>query len=129
MFDIIFAISIVGSIIGIFKEACTPEIPAENFANQELYRNDIKRGMPVEERMKGVDNGRYRLTEKYPEPHRDPESGKIIIENCKLYYDDVEKYGAVKARQWMKQGKYNLSPEELEKERERIRAKYGFSHH
>ena len=55
------------------------------------------------------------------EPHRDPESGKIIIENCKLYQEDVINYGAVQAQKWVREGKYNLTPEELEKERERIR--------
>lgn len=60
----------------------------------------------------------------YPEPHRDPESGKILIENNKLYYEDIDKYGAVQAQKWVKQGKYNLSKEDYEKEKERIRAKY-----
>lgn len=60
----------------------------------------------------------------YPEPHRDPVSGKVMIENSKLYYEDVRKYGAYKAQQWVNQGKYNLSPEELRKEEERIKEKY-----
>ena len=47
----------------------------------------------------------------HPEPHRDPESGKIIIENCKLYHEDVDKYGASQAQKWVREGKYNLSPE------------------
>lgn len=59
----------------------------------------------------------------YPEPHRD-KNGKIIIENSQLYYDDVKKYGAYQAQQWVKQGKYNLSPEELKFEEERIRKKF-----
>lgn len=65
---------------------------------------------------------------QYPEPHRDPESGKIMIENCKLYYEDIDKYGANQARQWVGQGKYNLSPEDFEKEKERIREKYKRLH-
>jgi hypothetical protein len=65
---------------------------------------------------------------QYPEPHRDPESGKIMIENCKLYYEDIDKYGASQAQKWVKQGKYNLSPEDFEKEKERIREKYKRSH-
>ena len=75
---------------------------------------------------KNIEDGKYRLTETYPEPHRDPKSGKIIIENCKLYYEDVEKYGAWQARQWVKQGKYNLSPDEFKREEERIKAKYEY---
>lgn len=108
------------------KDAFEPTIPAENWANKELYHKDMMSGMSVEERMRNVKNGRYKLTEKYPAPHRDPKSGKIIIENCKLYYEDVNKYGAYQAQQWVKQGKYNLTPEELEKENERIKAKYDY---
>lgn len=108
------------------KEAFEPTIPVENWANKELYHKDLMSGMSAEERMRNVKNGRYKLTEIYPEPHRDPKSGKIIIENCKLYYEDVNKYGAYQAQQWVKQGKYNLTPEELEKENERIKAKYDY---
>ena len=78
-------------------------------------------GVSVEQRMKNLKNGKYKLTETYPEPHRDPISGKIIIENCTLYEEDLRKYGAHQAQQWVKQGKYNLTPEELEKERERYK--------
>ena len=38
-------------------------------------------------------------------------------------YDDVKKYGAYQAQKWVKQGKYNLPPEELEKEHKRIQEK------
>ena len=57
----------------------------------------------------------------HPEPHRDPESGKIIIENGKLYKEDVMNFGAVQAQKWVREGKYNLTPDELEKEHERIK--------
>lgn len=60
---------------------------------------------------------------KYPEPHRDA-NGKIIIENSLLYKEDVKKYGAYQAMQWVKQGKYNLTPEELKKEDERLQAEH-----
>ena len=60
----------------------------------------------------------------YPEPHRDPVDGKIVIENCKLYEEDLFNYGAVQVGKWIKQGKYNLTPEELKKEQERIKKKY-----
>ena len=124
MFDLLFIVSIFGSVVQLIKEACTPEIPAENWANQELYHKDIMDGVPIEQRMKNLKNGKYKLIETYPEPHHDPVSGKIVIENCKLYYEDAQKYGAYQAKQWVKQGKYNLSPEELKKEEERINAKY-----
>jgi len=116
--------SIVSSIGRAIKEAAEPEIPAENWANKELYHQDIMNGVSAEQRMKNLRNGRYRLTETYPEPHRDPATGKIIIENCKLYNEDIRNYGAVQAQKWVKQGKYNLTPEELAKEEERIRKKY-----
>lgn len=57
----------------------------------------------------------------YPEPHRDPASGKIMIENSKLYYEDIDMYGASQAQKWVRQGRYNLSKEEFEKEKKRIK--------
>lgn len=124
MFDLLFIISIVGAVVQIIKETCTKPIPAENWANTEFYHKDIMNGVSIEQRMKNLKDGKYKLTETYPEPHRDPKSGKIMIENCKLYYEDIDKYGAWQAQQWVKQGKYNLSKEELKKEEERIKAKY-----
>ena len=126
MFDLLFIVSIIGVIVQVIKEARTPTIPIENYANKELYHDDIMSGISTEQIMKNVENGKYKLDKVYPEPHRDQESGKIIIENCKLYYEDVEKYGAYKAKLWVKQGKYNLSPEELKKEEERIKAKHDY---
>lgn len=126
MFDVLFIISIVGSLVQVVKEANQTVIPAENWANEELYHRDIMNGVPVEQRMKNLENGKYKLTKTYPEPHRDPVSGKIVIENCKLYHEDVSNYGAYQAQQWVKQGKYNLTPEELRKERKRIEKKYEY---
>ena len=122
MLDGLFIASIIGTVAQVIKEHFTPTIPAENWANKELYHKDLMAGVSVEQRMKNLKDGKYKLTEKHPEPHRDPVSGKIIIENCKLYDEDVRNYGAYQARQWAKQGKYNLTPEELKKERERIKA-------
>ncbi len=115
MFDLLFIVSIVGAIVQLVKETCAPVIPAENWANKELYHKDIMDGVSIEQRMKNLENGKYKLTETYPEPHRNPQSGKIVIENCKLYYNDVDKYGAWQAQRWVERGKYNLSPEELKK--------------
>ena len=64
------------------------------------------------------------LTKNHPEPHRDPNDGKIIIENSRLYYEDAQNYGASQAMQWAREGKYNLSKEELEKEQKRIDKEY-----
>lgn len=117
----LFIASIICSCVQAVKEKLEPTIPAENWANKELYHKDLMAGVSVEQRMKNLKNGKYKLTEKYPEPHRDPVSGKIIIENCTLYKEDVRKFGAYQAQQWVKQGKYNLTPEELAKERERYK--------
>lgn len=117
----IFSILTTG--IRAIKEASTPSIPAENWANKELYHKDMMSGMSQKELMKNVENGKYKLTETYSEPHRDPMTGKIIIENSELYHKDVREYGAIQAQMWVKQGKYNLSPEELKKEEERIKKK------
>lgn len=118
----LFIASLIGTCYQAIKEACEPTIPAENWGNKELYHKDLMAGVSVEQRMKNLKNGKYKLTVTYPEPHRDSVSGKIIIENCKLYHEDVKNYGAYQAQQWVKQGKYNLTPEELEKEHKRIKA-------
>lgn len=124
MFDGLFIASLISSCVQGIKETLQPTIPAENWANKELYHKDIMEGVPIEQRMKNLKNGRYKLTETYPEPHRDSVSGKIVIENCTLYKEDVKNYGAYQAQQWVKQGKYNLTPEELKKERERYKKKW-----
>ena len=113
--------SIFGTIGQAIKEATEPVIPAENWANKELIHQDRMRGISEKEFSRNLANGRYRLTQTYPEPHRDPKTGKIIIENCQLYDEDLKQYGAVQTMKWVRQGKYNLTPKELAKERARIR--------
>jgi hypothetical protein len=61
MFDLLFVASIIGSIVQIVKEACTPTIPAENWANKELIHRDRMSGMSEKEILRNVDKGRYRL--------------------------------------------------------------------
>lgn len=126
MFDALFIVSIIGGAVQAIKEACEPVIPAKNWANKELYYKDIADGVPIEQRIKNLENGKYKMNNVHPEPHRNPADGKIVIENCKLYYEDVQNYGAYQAQQWVEQGKYNLEPEELKKEMERIKAKYKY---
>lgn len=123
MFGGLFIASIIGNIYQATKEAFKSTVPAENWANNELYYQDLVSGVSAEQRMKNVKNGRYKMTATYPEPHRDKD-GKIIIENYNLYKEDLMKYGSVQTMNWVKQGKYNLPPEELEKEYERIKDKY-----
>lgn len=125
MLDGLFIVSLIGTCVQAIKDSFERTIPAENWGNKELYQQDIARGVPVEQRMKNLENGKYILKEKYPEPHREKD-GKIVIENCLLYKQDCEKYGVVQARKWVEQGKYNLDGKELEKERERIKKKYEY---
>lgn len=119
----LFITSIVCNICQATKEALKSTIPSENWANNELYYQDLVSGVSVEQRMKNVKNGRYKMTTTYPEPHRDKD-GKIVIENHNLYKEDLMKYGSVQTMNWVKQGKYNLTPEELKKEYKRIEDKY-----
>ena len=123
MFGLLGLVSMLGTGYQLIKEACEPTIPAENWANKELYHQDMMNGISVEQRMKNVKNGKYKLVENYPEPHKD-KNGKIIIENNLLYKSDLKEYGAVQTMKWVKQGKYNLTPEELEKEHQRLDEEY-----
>lgn len=125
MLDGLFIVSLIGTCVQALKERLEPVVSAENWANKELYYKDVMDGVPIEQRMKNLENGKYKLTEIHPEPHRDTD-GKIIIENCLLYNQDLKKYGAYQTMQWVKQGKYNLNAEELEKENERINKKYEY---
>lgn len=116
-------LSTVATAMGLVKEATEKPVPAENWANKELYYKDINDGVPMKQVMKNLENGKYKMTEKYPEPHRD-KNGKIIIENCKLFDEDMEKYGTIQTYKWVDQGKYNLEGEALEVERQRIKEHY-----
>lgn len=124
MFGLLSVIGIVCTGYQLIKEAITPEIPAENWANMELYHKDIMSGMPIEERLKNVRNGRYKLIETHPKPHRDSRTGKIIIENCSLYNQDLQNYSVSQVYKWVEQGRYNLDGEALKQEQERIKKKY-----
>lgn len=127
MFGLLGLVAMACTGYQLIKEACEPTIPAENWANKELYHKDVMAGVPIEQRMKWVEQGKYKLPkqpeEVYPEPHRN-EYGQIVIENNLLYQEDLKKYGAYQTYKWMEQGKYNLTPEELEKERKRIKDEY-----
>lgn len=62
MFDSLFILSIVGSIVQLAKETYTKPVPAENWANKELYHQDIMSGVPIEQRIKNLENGKYKLS-------------------------------------------------------------------
>lgn len=61
MFDLVFIISIIGLIVEIVREKFEKPIPAENWANKELYYKDIINGVSAEQRMKNVKNGKYKM--------------------------------------------------------------------
>lgn len=98
-------------------QAFEPKIPAENWANKDLIHKDRMSGMSEKQIMQNVQNGKYIIREKYPEPHR-AQDGRIIIENCDLYQEDIKNFGAYQAYKWVQQGKYNLTPKELKKQEE-----------
>ena len=121
MFDGLFIASLVGTCINEAKRMFKPTITAEQRANKKLLDQDIIKGVPYKQIQKNIREGKYRLTEpqtkvEYPAPHRDPVSGKIVIENCTLYNQDVMKYSGYQIMEWAKQGRYNLTSEELKKE-------------
>ena len=45
------------------------------------------------------------IIKSYPEPHRDPKTGSIIIENSLLWNEDIKKYGYAQAHKWVSQGR------------------------
>lgn len=61
MFNLVFIISIICAVVQLVKEKCEKPIPAENWANKELYYKDIADGVPVEQRMRNVRNGKYKI--------------------------------------------------------------------
>ena len=129
MLDGLFIAALIGNCVDGIKRAFEPTITAEQRANEKLLSDDIIKGVPYEQIKKNIRRGKYKLKEpqveaKHPEPHRNPANGKIIIENCTLYYQDAMKYNGYQLMEWAKQGKYNLSPEELKKEREKHKEKY-----
>lgn len=106
-FSAIFSIFIEG-----VKEAFTPSIPADNWDNKELQHQDRMNGMSEKEIFKNTRRGRYVITVQYPKP-RKKERGQIIEENTIFWHTDLKKYGSVEVSKWTKQGKYNLTYDEL----------------
>ena len=128
MLDGLFIASLISSCYQVIREKLEPTVTAEQRANKKLLDQDIIRGVPYEQIKHNIKNGKYKLTEPqikktYPEPHRNPVNGKIVIENCTLYNQDLMNYNGYQVMEWAKQGKYNLSTEELQKEREKYKKK------
>lgn len=123
----LFIVSLIVTCVQLIKEVCEKPVPAENWGNKDLYYEDLMNGVPIEQCMENLKNGKYILNESDNESHREPhrnEKGKIIIENCLLYKEDLKKYGAHQTHKWVEQGKYNLYGEELEKEEKRIKESF-----
>lgn len=121
----LFVLSFIITCVQLIKESFEKPIPAENWANSELYFKDMTDGVSNKQLMKNLENGKYKLVEAYPEPHRDL-NGKIVIENSLLHKQDIRAYGAYQTHQWVEQGKYNLSPKELENEEQRVKEKIEY---
>lgn len=119
MFGLLGIVSIISTCVQGIKDAFTPTLTAEQWENKDLQYQDRMNGMSEQEILKNAHRGRYVLSVKYPVPHRN-ERGQTNIENCRLYNEDLLKYGAVDTMKWVKQGKYNLNPKELEIEQIRI---------
>lgn len=111
--------SIISTMFQGVKEATTPTLTAEHWANKELQHKDRMSGMSEKDILKNAERGRYYVSkdvmQAYPVPHRETDGRhRIIIENCELHKADVAQYGAYQAQKWVEQGKYNLNAAELE---------------
>lgn len=125
MFDILGIIGILFASKELIKEKCTPVIPAENWQNRELIQKDILNPKCNNEQlMKNLVNGKYRKTEQITEPHRDS-AGNIIIDNTVLFWEDVNshQYSTVQIEQFRQSGRYNLTAEESQMQKEQQKRK------
>ena len=118
----LFIVSLIIACVQLIKESCVKPIPIENWGNKELYYQDLMSGVPIEQCMKNLENGKYILKEsdaEHQEPHKNKD-GKIIIENSVLYKEDLKRYGVHQTYKWVEQGRYNLYGKELKEEEKRI---------
>lgn len=127
MLEGLFIASLVGTVCQWFKEATEPTIPAENWGNKKLINEDRAKGISDREFARNLANGKYIVTDTYPEPHR-MEDGRIIIENYELYREDCRKFGVPQAHEWMRQGKYNLTEEKLREREEDFNKRMEYLH-
>lgn len=124
MFDLACILGMVLTGGEYLKEKLEPKPPENCLSNMELFQQDVLNGVSSEQRMKNLRNGKYVQREVYPEPHKDPKTGKIIIDDYEAFNRDKEKYGALEAYNRARRGAYNLSEEEVEKNRQKIEEKY-----
>lgn len=125
MFDILGIIGILFASKELIKEKCTPVIPAENWQNwKEIQKDILNPDCNNEHLMKNLANGKYRKPEQVTEPHRD-RTGNIIIDNTVLFWEDVNshQYSTVQIEQFKQSGRYNLTAEESQVQREQQKRK------
>lgn len=109
----------------LIKEKCTPVIPAENWQNRELIQNDILNPECSNNQfMRNLASGKYRKPEQAVEPHRDIK-GNVIIDNTVLFWEDVNshQYSTAQIEQFKQSGRYNLTAEESQMQREQQKRK------
>lgn len=58
--ELLFIVSIIFAIGKAIKNAFTPPVPDEYCANMHLYYKDICDGVPLEQCMKNLENGKYK---------------------------------------------------------------------
>lgn len=125
MFDILGIIGILFAGKELLQEKCTPVIPADNWQNWKEIQKDIQNPKCNNEQlMKNIASGKYRKTEQITEPHRDAK-GNIIIDNTVLFWEDVNshQYSTVQIERFKQSGRYNLTVEESQMQREQQKRK------
>lgn len=118
--DILGIIGILFAGKELIQEKCTPVIPADNWQNWKQIQKDIQNPECSNNQfMKNLANGKYRKSEQAIEPHRD-RTGNIIIDNTVLFWEDVNshQYSTSQIEQFKQSGKYNLTAEESQMQRE-----------
>lgn len=123
--DILGIIGILFAGKELIQEKCTPVIPVENWQNREMIQKDILNpDCSNNQFMKNLANGKYRKIEQITEPHRDS-AGNIIIDNTVLFWEDVNshQYSTAQIERFKQSGRYNLSAEESQMQREQQKRK------
>lgn len=109
----------------LIQEKCTPKIPAENWQNREMIQKDILNPDYTNKQfMKNLASGKYRKPEQAAEPHRDS-AGNVIVDNTVLFWKDVNshQYSVEQIERFKQSGKYNLTAEESQMQREQQKRK------
>lgn len=109
----------------LIQEKCTPKIPAENWQNWKEIQKDIQNPECSNNQfMKNLASGKYRKPEQAAEPNRDS-AGNVIVDNTVLFWEDVNshQYSTAQIEHFKQSGRYNLSAEESQIQREQQKRK------